>query len=148
MKTTILFLITLALAVQSAFAGEFTSINVATNIPSFWATAATTNITSYIPVPQGKSLCVSWTFSLSGSGTDNNQLYLYPSVDGTNYATLMPTVLNAAGNGTTGVTVWTNLEAKKIEGLVNFKIGLGTNGTARTLYNSNVVYGYDDRGGR
>lgn len=119
-----------------------TSINVATNIPTTITTASSSNITSYIPVRQGKNLTVTWRFALSGAATDNNSLYLYPRPDGTNIWTLHPFIITTAGNGTTQVIDGTNLPAAAIQGFTDLAIGLGTNGTARSLFLTNITYTY------
>ena len=109
----------------------------ATNLPATVATTVTTNCTSYFSMPNRTGFSLQYTFNVS-AGTSNAIVYLYPTLDGTNYATVATFTNTATATGTTAVTQTWSFNDQLTRGVVGYKIGL-YNQNSGTLTNQGIL---------
>ncbi|HMP82613.1 MAG TPA: hypothetical protein PKA41_07940 [Verrucomicrobiota bacterium] len=117
-----------------------TQIISATNLPATMPAAWITNCASYLPVTQGQGAAVYWRFNTT-AGNSNAVLYLYPSADGTNYATSVPWTLTRPVTAATDVHAVTNFTADQLAGIRSFKISLSWAGDTGTFTNKSLLWG-------
>lgn len=122
-----------------------TSLVELTGLPASIAQSAASNTTVTVTVKQDRNLTLTANFAGSGAGTDPLTLYLYPTVDGTNYATAAGSafIWPLAANGTTQVIGVTNIPKSALEGYRALIMKTITNASGtRTIYLTNVVAGW------
>ena len=73
-----------AIAIPARAQVSSTTLTTATNLPATVATTVTTNCVSYFTVAQTGGFTLETAFNVSG-GTSNVVVYLYPTIDGTNW---------------------------------------------------------------
>lgn len=109
-----------------------------TNQPATVATATTATNYDYVVLRKGQGLGLQWMFD-SSAGTSNAWISVYPSIDGTNYATTGTSLVGAA-NGTNYIVVSTNWSPSQLAGIYSFKIGAMANaGSSGVLTNKGVI---------
>lgn len=113
-----------------------TTLVTATNLPATVATTVTTNCASYFTVPQTSGFTLEAVFNVS-AGTSNAVYYLYPTIDGTNYATVALFTNTATANGTTTVRRTWSFDASTYKGVRGFQLGI-YNQNSGTLTNAGV----------
>lgn len=111
-----------------------------TNLPATVAATSSSNQTSIITLQKGMGLGLAFNFALSANATSNTTVgyYLYPSPDGTNFATTGWAILQN-GNGTNILTLVTNWSPATLAGLSAFSIGTVTNQNGGTLTNRSTI---------
>ena len=125
-----------AIAIPARAQVSSTTLTTATNLPATVATTVTTNCVSYFTVAQTGGFTLETAFNVSG-GTSNVVVYLYPTIDGTNYATVATITNIATATGTTVVRRSWTIDASAYRGTRGFQIGL-YNQNSGTLTNSSV----------
>jgi hypothetical protein len=115
-----------------------TTLGTVTNLPATVAAASQTNTTSYVDIHNNSGLALSWKFNVS-AGTSNAVLWVYPSVDKTNYDSV-PWQLIRSAAGTTDQVATTNWSAQQLRGYTSLRIGALTNQNAGTLTNKGIVF--------
>jgi hypothetical protein len=114
-----------------------TTLVAATNLPATVATTVTTNCVSYFTVNNNDGFALTGTFNVS-AGTSNVVYYLYPTTDGTNYATVAQITNTANANGTTTVRTTFSVEPARTKGVRGYQIGI-YNQNSGTLTNAGVL---------
>ncbi len=109
----------------------------ATNLPTIMPGSTASNQVSVIPLWPYRGIALSWTFNASNTITANQQMWIYPTVDGTNYNTNALAILTAAANGTNTVTVTTNWSRLTLEGYQALSISTISNAAASTTSATN-----------
>jgi hypothetical protein len=115
-----------------------TTLTTATNLPAIVATTVTTNCVSYYTPPQTTGFSLEAVFNVS-AGTSNAVVYLYPTLDGTNYATVAQFTNTATATGTTTVRRTWTFDASTYRGVRGFQIGI-YNQNSGTLTNSGIRF--------
>jgi len=115
-----------------------------TNLPSIVNITTSSNQTSWIPLRMGRGLGLQWQFNTSSPGTNtlgNSGMWIWPSVDGTNAATVAPWVWTVAQtNGTTTTTAATNWTGDQLVGFSALLVSTMTNSSPTvTLTNKGVL---------
>jgi hypothetical protein len=133
----------LALSVGTAHAQQF-AINGVFNGGSnnFVKAGVASNYntsTYYIPCTKYQEVAITWGFKLTGAGTTASKIVLTPTADGTNYSTVTTdfVVMGQLGNGTTQVTIVSNLPCGSFAG---WKINYVTNGTPDQDMTNHILY--------
>jgi hypothetical protein len=116
-----------------------TKLVTVTNLPATVATGAISNSTSYVDISPGQGLAFSAKFAVS-SGTTAAPVLLYPSVDGTNYASTAWQFFVPVNGGTPQIGT-TNFSPAALAGYKSIKVGALTNANAGTLTNQGIVVG-------
>lgn len=110
-----------------------------TNLPAVITATVASNTVSFIDINNNSGLALSWKFNVS-SGTSAGGLFLFPSMDKTNYDTV-PWVLLRNASGTTDQIATTNWDANKLRGYQSLMVGTMTNANAGTLTNKGITFG-------
>lgn len=116
--------------------GQPQSLYAPTNEPATISAATAPTNAVFVTLLVGKGLGLGWTFNAS-AGSGNATAYLYPSIDGTNYATT-PWLWVNAENGTNILTAFTNWSQQTLAGLYGFKV-MFSNATGGTFSNFGLV---------
>lgn len=114
-----------------------TTLTAFTNLPATMPTASFSNLTSSLELTGSKGVAVQWRFNAS-AGLSNATLTLTATADGTNYSPLL--TITKAAEGTTNVTVSTNLSADALAGYRRIGVGRMSNaGDSGVLTNKGVI---------
>jgi prepilin-type N-terminal cleavage/methylation domain-containing protein len=111
-------------------------LTVPTNQPATISAATAPTNQVFLTFRVGKGAGLGWTFNAS-AGSGNATAYLYPTIDGTNYATT-PWLWVNAENGTNILTVFTNWSPQTLAGVYGFKV-MFSNATGGTFTNFGLV---------
>lgn len=119
-----------------------TSLATPTNLPPRVTGTYASNVTSMIPIWQGRGLSLSFKFNAS-AGTAANYVYIYPTVDGTNYSYLPLAMVTLVPNTTTDRTFTTNFSAATLHAYRGVGLNVWSNAAADTVTftNKGVIVG-------
>lgn len=116
---------------------------VPTNLPTVVPAASGSNQTSIVTITPGKGAGFTWSFSTQATNVVKTAIvYIYASVDGTNYAANPFATLTGTPNGTSGtnvVTFSTNWSSATLAGFYSLNISEITN-TAGSSILTNWVF--------
>ena len=136
----IIKILTLAAAVVVASVQQSNAQGVVTlpvmTVAASVASNAVWSSAHVIDVRRQQNVAIEWTFGLAGAGSGITSVSFTPSLDGTTLTTAFPEhefILARAANGTTRVTVATNLNVKGYNYLV---VGVVSNASANILTNT------------
>lgn len=109
-----------------------TDIFTLTNLPTTCAASSGVVMTNIINLTKNCALSFNPSFSVV-SGTAAGNYFIYPSTDGTNFATTNAWVVSINANGTTPVRGYTNWTSLQLAGFVALDVYAFSNANASTL---------------